>query len=91
MDQELVQVLAIIVLQAFLHQQVAHVILRVEHIIPVDIVFVQMEVVVLIRRKQDVLALHHVRVQLVKDHPMVAIVLVVDIQGLTENVSALVA
>ena len=31
--------------------------------------------------------LHHVRVQQAKDHPMVAIVLVVDIQGLTGSVN----
>ena len=88
MEQELVQVLTIIVLLEL--QQVlmvAHVILLAEHIVSADIVRVQ--VVVLIQRKQDVLVLHYVRVQQAKVRPMVAIVLVVDIQGLMGSANAL--
>ena len=56
-----------------------------------DIVRVQVEVAVLIRRKQVALVQHHVHVRLVKDLPLITvIVLVVDMLAQTENVNVLV-
>ena len=68
---------------------VVHVTLLVEHIISVDIVRVQVEVVVLIQRKQDALVLQHVHAQQVKVHQMVVIVLAVGSLVLMGSANAL--
>ena len=71
----------IIVLQVLFLQHLIHVLVILQvapPLIQAILVHVQVEAVVLIRRKQDVLVQHHVHVQLGKVHQMVVTVLETD-------------